>query len=254
MMGAMLAAVALLFAIPCSANTDDGAGQAALLPAAPLAGLPDEREPHLVPVPRERSKKELWLLEKARRPAVRTGDSALLPKPRNKEPAKRALAPNLEAEARLGEAMPPPGTRVLPIATLYNLWNREAWPLLAGRPYKRPFQLFLRDHYTKETTWADTRLAIILASSALKFRSARVEVVSGYRSPKYNLMLRKKGHQVARESQHLQGTAVDFRVRGVSTEALNQFVRGLRLGGVGFYPRTRFVHADTGKVRYWSGS
>jgi uncharacterized protein YcbK (DUF882 family) len=96
-------------------------------------------------------------------------------------------------------------------------------------------------------------LATILASAALKFRSARVEVVSGYRSPKYNLMLRKKGRQVARESQHLQGTAVDFRVRGASTEALSQFVRGLRLGGVGFYLRTRFVHADTGKVRSWSG-
>ena len=79
-------------------------------------------------------------------------------------------------------------------------------------------------------------------------------MVSGYRSPKFNLMLRKKGHQVARESQHTLGTAVDFRVRGASTEALNQFVRSLHIGGVGYYPRNKFIHADTGRVRYWSGS
>jgi len=93
-----------------------------------------------------------------------------------------------------------------------------------------------------------------LAAAAIKFRAPRVEVVSGYRAPKYNLMLRKKGRQVARESQHTQGTAVDFRVHGVHTEALRDFVRGLRVGGVGYYPRTRFIHADTGKVRYWTGS
>jgi uncharacterized protein YcbK (DUF882 family) len=81
-----------------------------------------------------------------------------------------------------------------------------------------------------------------------------VDIVSGFRSPKYNLMLRKKGHQVARESQHMQGTAVDFRIRGVTTEVLREFVRGLHLGGVGYYPRTHFIHADTGKVRYWQGS
>ena len=78
--------------------------------------------------------------------------------------------------------------------------------------------------------------------------------MSGYRSPKYNLMLRKKGHQVARESQHMQGTAVDFRVRGVTTESPARFRAGLHLGGVGYYPRTHFVHADTGKVRHWTGS
>jgi uncharacterized protein YcbK (DUF882 family) len=154
----------------------------------------------------------------------------------------------------LGEPMHPVGSCVEVVTTLYNLWNHESLPLLAGQPYKRRFQLFLRDHYTKESTQADTRLAGVLAAAAIRFRASRIEVVSGYRSPKYNLMLRKKGHQVARESQHMQGTAVDFRIYGVATEALREFVRGLRLGGVGYYPRTRFIHADTGKVRYWQGS
>jgi hypothetical protein len=224
-------------------------------PAEPLVPVLDERAPHFPPVPRERSKKQAWLFEKTRRPDVHLDDTALLPpRPTGASRAKKALAPSQEAEARLAATMPPVGARVLPIATLYNLWTREAWPLLPGRPYKRPFQLFLRDRFTRDATWADTRLATLLAAAALRFNSTRVEVVSGYRSPKYNLMLRKKGHQVARESQHLQGTAVDFRVRGVSTEALHDFVRGLRMGGVGFYPRTRFVHADTGKIRHWSGS
>lgn len=250
----MFAVAALLVAVPCAVAAETGAWPDRLLPAEPLVAVCDERAAHLVPSPLERSKKELWLREKARRPPVHTTEVDLVRERPGKKRAKKALTPYLEAEARLNQSMPPPGSRLLPITTFYNLWNREAWPVLAGRPYKRPFQVFLRDHYTHESTWADTRLATLLTAAALKFRSARVEVVSGYRSPKYNLMLRKKGHQVARESQHLLGTAVDFRVRGASTKALHDFVRGLRLGGVGYYPRTRFIHADTGKVRYWGGS
>ena len=59
---------------------------------------------------------------------------------------------------------------------------------------------------------------------------------------------------MARESQHVQGTVEDFRIRGVETETLREFVRSLRMGGVGYYPRTRFIHGDTGKIRYWQGS
>ena len=180
--------------------------------------------------------------------------SAVQKRPRPVPSLKISGTPNLQAELRLAEPMQPVGSRVQVVTTLYNLWNHEALPLLAGQPYKRPFQYFLRDHYTKQSTQADTRLAGVLAAAAIRFRATRIEVVSGYRSPKYNLMLRKKGHQVARESQHMQGTAVDFRVYGVPTETLREFVRGLRLGGVGYYPRTRFIHADTGKVRYWQGS
>jgi hypothetical protein len=194
-------------------------------------------------------------LEKAWRPAVHLRDADLAPK-RKAAAARPKAAPtaNVGAESRLAEAMEPVGTRIVPITTLFNIWNREAMPLIVGQPYKHRFQLFLRDHYTKQSTQADTRLAGVLAAAAIRFHAPRVDIVSGFRSPKYNLMLRKKGHQVARESQHMQGTAVDFRIRGVTTEILREFVRGLHLGGVGYYPRTHFVHADTGKVRYWQGS
>jgi hypothetical protein len=251
----MLSLLLFLTVAPLAVNAEPAAAPVGLVPAEPLAGMPDERDDHFVPGSRERSKKELWLLEKARRPDVHTADAGLPPfRPRGKTSAKQAPTGEREAEARLAQSLPPVGSRVEPVTTLYNLWNREALPLLAGRPYKRPFQLFLRDHYTKESTFADPRLAAILVAAALHFHASRVEVVSGYRSPKYNLMLRKKGHQVARESQHMQGTAVDFRLRGVTTEALRELVRGLHVGGVGYYPRTKFIHADTGKVRSWTGS
>jgi hypothetical protein len=255
MMAAMASALFLL--LTTAAMPDEaGRGGEAVLPAEALVMIVDERAPHFLPSTRERSKKQTWFLEKSRRPEVHVCDADLItPKPtRPKPPARVAGTPNVQAEVHLAEPMQPVGTRVAIVTTLYNLWNHEAMPLLTGQPYKRRFQLFLRDHYTKESTQADARLVGVLAAAAIKFRASRVEVVSGYRSPKYNLMLRKKGHQVARESQHMQGTAVDFRIYGVATEALREFVRSLRLGGVGYYPRTRFIHADTGKVRYWQGS
>jgi hypothetical protein len=249
-------ATAILILLTAAMPTDVGRSSEDLLPSEALVMIADQRAPHFVPAERERSKKETWFLEKKSRPAVHLVDADLVQKSTRpeKKPTKPTGTPNLQAEIHLGEPMRPVGSCVEVVTTLYNMWNHESLPLVAGLPYKRRFQLFLRDHYTKESTQADTRLAGVLAAAAIRFRASRIEVVSGYRSPKYNLMLRKKGHQVARESQHMQGTAVDFRIYGVATEALREFVRSLRLGGVGYYPRTRFIHADTGKVRYWQGS
>lgn len=250
-------ATAILVLLTAAIPTEVGHRGEVLLPAEALVTIADERSPHFVPAEREHSKKETWFLEKRSRPPVHLADADLVQKhtaPEKKKPARPPGPATLQAEIRLAEPMQPVGSRMEVVTTLYNLWNHESLPLMAGQPYKRRFQLFLRDHYTKESTQADTRLANVLAAAAIRFRASRIEVVSGYRSPKYNLMLRKKGHQVARESQHMQGTAVDFRIYGVATEALREFVRGLRLGGVGYYPRTRFIHADTGKVRYWQGS
>ena len=116
------------------------------------------------------------------------------------------------------------------------------------------FHAFLRDHYTNQITRMDGRLVEVLASVARRFSAERIEVVSGYRSPKYNVMLRKKGREVARTSQHTEGNAVDFRLRGIPTRRLLNYVRSLKIGGVGYYPHSQFVHSDTGRVRYWRGS
>lgn len=209
--------------------------------------------------PREQSKKGAWLAEKARRPNVHLADADLGATRGRSTPGKgkAKIDPRLRKDADpLDLPAPRPGSRIEPVTTLYNVWTHEALPLLPGDRdgVESRFHGFVRDHFTNQATRMDVRLVSVLAKVAQRFSASRIEVVSGYRSPKYNLMLRKKGHQVARESQHVEGNAVDFRVRGVPTKTMLNFVKSLRLGGVGFYPRSAFVHSDTGRVRYWTGS
>ena len=150
-----------------------------------------------------------------------------------------------------------------PVLTVHNVWTNESLPVaMLPAPAKNapplpkpaaPFNQLARDHYTNQATTMDPRLFDTVVRAAEKFHARYVEVVSGFRAPKYQLMLRKKGHEVARDSQHPRGTAVDFRVAGVPTKILLRFVRSLHLGGVGYYPESKFVHADVGPVRFWRG-
>jgi uncharacterized protein YcbK (DUF882 family) len=79
------------------------------------------------------------------------------------------------------------------------------------------------------------------------------QIISAYRSPKTNNMLRGRSANsgVARKSQHLLGKAIDVRLEGVPTSRLRQQAIALRRGGVGYYPDSDFVHMDTGRVRTW---
>lgn len=79
-------------------------------------------------------------------------------------------------------------------------------------------------------------------------------IISGYRSPHTNTMLRTRGGAqtgVASGSLHMVGKAIDIRVPGVKLDHLRSAARSLKLGGVGFYPSSNFVHVDTGRVRFW---
>ena len=79
-------------------------------------------------------------------------------------------------------------------------------------------------------------------------------IISGYRSPNTNTMLRARGGAttgVATKSLHMVGKAIDIRVPGVKLDHLRGAARSLKLGGVGYYPSSNFVHVDTGRVRYW---
>jgi hypothetical protein len=230
----------------------------------PSAGIFDPvvaRGEHLVP-PEERqlSKKEKWLREKVLRPDFRISEQELAraaKPPSRREKVKVARAKKLVTDPPAGpDAVVRPGQRIEPVTTLFNIWTHEALPILPGQIEKLQsrFHMFLRDHYTNQATRMDTRLIGVLTRVADKFQAQRIDVVSGYRSPKYNLMLRKKGRQVARDSQHTHGNAVDFRIKGVGTRQVLHYVRSLRVGGVGFYPHSQFVHSDTGRVRYWTGS
>ncbi len=77
------------------------------------------------------------------------------------------------------------------------------------------------------------------------------EIISAYRSPQTNEMLRKSSSGVAKASQHVVGNAIDVRLRGLDTAVLRDTARELRLGGVGYYAKSDFVHIDTGQPRYW---
>jgi hypothetical protein len=175
-------------------------------------------------LPPERSKKERLLLEKSARKSVRAENARALP-----------------VAAR-------------PLVTLRNVWTLEVLPIDAeAPPSPTVVNAFLRDHYTNQAASMDPRLLPLVLRAAARFKSRVIEVVSAYRAPKYQLLLRKKGHEVARDSQHPLGHAVDFRLPGLATRVLYQFVRGLRAGGAGYYPESAFVHADVGRVRTWRG-
>src|SRR4029079_4710856 len=148
-------------------------------------------------------------------------------------------AKQISADVAKGrEPMVRPGERIEPVTTLFNVWTHEALPILPGQSLKLEsrFHVFLRDHYTNQATRMDTRLIGVLTRVAGKFSARRIAVLSGYRSRKYTLMLRKKGRQVARDSQHTHGNAVDFRIKGVTTKQVLHYVRSLRVGGAGFSP------------------
>lgn len=246
----VLGQVAFVWGLAVAAGEGFTSPQEALFIASPSLAS-DEQAPHsMPPIPRERSKKEEWLSDKVHRREVHVSD--------------RQIARTITTRARISRVPPgvppelvqPPaiGARIEPVTTLFNVWTREALPILPGQSVQDPFHRFLRDHYTNQVTEMDAELVDILTTTARHFRAARIDVVSGYRSPKYNLMLRKKGHEVARTSQHVEGNAIDFRIRGVKTPVLLRYVRSLRRGGVGYYPHSQFVHTDTGPIRFWRGS
>ncbi len=167
-------------------------------------------------------------------------------------PLSRADKERLDARLRKLVGKPPD-----PVVNLHNIWTRETLvfdPKAASPGIEQDtLNTFLRCHFTDEPAHMDPRLIGVLVGAAHKFAAARIDIVSGFRSPKFNLMLRKKGHEVARDSQHTYGHAVDFRIPGVPTRRLLEYVRSLHLGGAGFYPESEFVHADTGPVRFWAG-
>ncbi len=113
----------------------------------------------------------------------------------------------------------------------------------------------LRDFRTGDIDAIDPKLFDILAQ-AQRLTGAegkRFEIISGYRSPKTNEMLRGASEHsgVAKHSQHELGKAIDVRLPGVDLANLRKAGLAIQGGGVGYYPDSNFVHMDTGRVRYW---
>jgi uncharacterized protein YcbK (DUF882 family) len=110
----------------------------------------------------------------------------------------------------------------------------------------------LRDFRTNEVHIIDPALLDVLFELRTKVSSAGAfHVISAYRSPKTNAMLRQSSNGVAEHSMHMLGKAIDVRLESIPTERLAEVARSMRRGGVGYYRASDFVHVDTGRVRYW---
>jgi uncharacterized protein YcbK (DUF882 family) len=112
----------------------------------------------------------------------------------------------------------------------------------------------LRDHRTGEVKPIDPRILDLLFRIRMKIKTQdSFHIISGYRSPKTNALLRKNGRGVAKRSFHMLGKAVDVRLPNVSVSFLRDIAAELGGGGVGYYPRSNFIHLDLGPIRYWNG-
>ncbi len=116
----------------------------------------------------------------------------------------------------------------------------------------REINQFLRDFRSGEAHRMDPQLLDILHYLQQSTDGkGPFEIISAYRSPQTNEMLRSNSNGVARGSLHMQGKAIDVRLRGVETHQLRQAAVQLQAGGVGYYRDSDFIHVDTGRVRYW---
>lgn len=112
----------------------------------------------------------------------------------------------------------------------------------------------LRDHRTGDIHAIDTNLLNMLHLMRSQLESSHeFQVISGYRSPATNGMLSAKSNGVAKRSLHMQGKAIDLRLPGHVLSDLRAAALSLNTGGVGFYPKSDFLHLDTGHARSWAG-
>ncbi len=145
------------------------------------------------------------------------------------------------------------------ILSLHNLHTGERLRIVyrIGDHYQRDalhkLNHLLRDHRENQSIAMDPKLFDLLYE--LQIQSGHPEgefqIHSAYRSPKTNAMLRKLSRRVAKHSYHMRGQAVDIHLPGCSNRRLRKIALSLRRGGVGYYPKSSFIHVDTGPVRSW---
>lgn len=133
------------------------------------------------------------------------------------------------------------------ISVIYRIGDRYQWNTL------QKLNRFFRDFRTGDSVAMDHRLFDLLydVKTYLGDPDARFEVLSGYRSQKTNSMLRSSSNGVAKNSLHLTGQAIDVRFPDLPTRYIRDAAVELGRGGVGYYPRSDFVHLDTGAIRRW---
>jgi uncharacterized protein YcbK (DUF882 family) len=171
-----------------------------------------------------------------------------------------AVAGAMGTVGRRALALPGPVTATAPVRELgfLNLHTGERLrvPYWENGRYLRDalaaIDHVLRDHRANVAHAIDTRLLDLLVHLQQAVGNSRAfEVISGYRAPSSNEMLRSHSSGVAQGSMHLQGKAIDIRLPGSDLLKLHKAAVGLKGGGVGLYRGSNFIHVDTGRVRYW---
>jgi uncharacterized protein YcbK (DUF882 family) len=144
--------------------------------------------------------------------------------------------------------------------SLHNLHTDERIDVQfrQGRSYDRralaALDHLLRDWRQDEVKPIDPRLFDIMVQIAARIgQPPHFRIISGYRSPRTNEMLRRNGRGAAKRSLHMVGRAIDLKLAGTRLSTLRRAALDLGAGGVGYYPASGFVHIDTGDVRSWAG-
>lgn len=159
------------------------------------------------------------------------------------------------AGVRSARASVPPAAKSLCLENLHTgesidtcYWNASGYVSGALRDVSR----VLRDHRTGEVHFIEPALLDILYKLNARLETQQpFQVISGYRSPVSNAALAAASDGVAKKSLHMEGKAIDIRIPGVALHVLRDAAVSLRAGGVGYYPKSDFVHVDMGRVRYW---
>ncbi len=143
---------------------------------------------------------------------------------------------------------------------LYNLHTKEHQETVYWRNGEyikdalRKLDYMFRDHYNGAVMKIDRRLLNFLYEIQQNLGTDEpFHLISGYRSKRTNARLRRINKGVAKRSLHIYGKAADIRLPAVGIKKLRQAAYELQSGGVGYYPRSNFVHIDAGRVRFWRG-
>lgn len=178
-------------------------------------------------------------------------------------PTRRKLVLGLSASVTTVLLPHPIFAKPLPIEpakelSLFNIHTREHqhgsfWQ--NGHYIENTLQTFnhlLRDHRQNQAIDMDKDLYQLLHALKESLNTDNeYHVISGYRSPVTNSMLAKQSNGVAKKSYHMRGMAIDIAIRDVKLKHLREAAIELKLGGVGYYPKSGFIHVDTGPIRTW---
>jgi uncharacterized protein YcbK (DUF882 family) len=166
-----------------------------------------------------------------------------------------AVAGGLLASAGQAAALPgPPSVRRL---RLFNVHTGESFdgpyrdaqgPIAAAM---QELSHFLRDHHSGKEIAMDVGVLDFLSTVMAAVGATRATILSAYRTRATNAMLAKTTFGVADNSQHIYGRALDIRLDARLEDAMHA-ARAMQRGGVGWYPNSRFIHLDSGRVRNWT--